>query len=78
MAPLENIILKIKQFGIERIHVILGLTMDPPSCWDNVVSSVILLKELGALLPTCEENDLSIVDGEFEKLLFIRFSFNSL
>lgn len=62
MAPLENIILKIKQFDVGRIHIVLGLAMDPPKM-EDVVSSVISLKELGSLLPTCDDDDLSVVDG---------------
>lgn len=73
MAPLENIILKIKQFDVERIHIVLGLAMDPPKM-DDVVSSVILLKELGSLLPICEEDEFSIVDGYLTPLGKIQVS----
>lgn len=73
MAPLENIILKIKQFGLARIHIVLGLAMDPPKM-EDVVSSVISLKELGSLLPTCEENELSIIDGDITPLGRIQVS----
>lgn len=67
MAPLENIILKIKQFDVERIHIVLGLAMDRPKM-EDVVSSVISLKELGSLLPTCEKDEFSIVDGDITPL----------
>lgn len=73
MAPLENIILKIKQFDVERIHIVLGLAMDPPKM-DDVVSSVISLKELGSLLPICEEDEFSIVDGYLTPLGKIQVS----
>lgn len=47
--------------------LVLGLAMDPPKM-EDVVSSVISLKELGSLLPICEEDEFSIVDGDITPL----------
>lgn len=62
LCPLENIVLKTKQFDMGPPHVILGLAMDRPNLTD-VATTVLILKELGALTP--KEDDVNCrIDGD--------------
>lgn len=51
LSPLENVILKAKQFEMGPPHVLLGLAMDPPKLL-NVATTILVLKEIGALSAT--------------------------
>lgn len=61
LSPLENLVLKAKQFEMGPAHVVLGLAMDPPKLTD-VMTTVLILKELGALLPIVDAKG-STIDG---------------
>lgn len=61
-TPLENIVLKTKFFNMGPPHSLLALAMDTPKLSD-IANTILLLKEMGALLPTVnsEKTDL---DGD--------------
>lgn len=54
-APLENIVLKAKMLDMGPPYAILGLAMSPPNLSD-IRSSILNLKEVGALLKTSNGN----------------------
>lgn len=52
-APLENVVLKTKLLDMGPPRQILALAIDPPNLSD-IDNTILLLKELGGLLPTVE------------------------
>lgn len=52
-SPLENVVLKAKQLDMGSPCKILSLAMDRPTLYD-IRNTILLLKETGALLRTCE------------------------
>lgn len=63
--PLENSVLKAKLFEMCSPAVLLGLAMDPPKI-DNIISTVLTLKELGALTPNKLLSPL--IDGDLTNM----------
>lgn len=61
-APLESVILKAKQLNMGPPCKIIALAMDRPTMYD-IQNTVLLLKETGAFLRTCEGSH-SDDDGE--------------
>lgn len=63
LTPLENVVLKAKEFDMAQPHVILGLAIDPPKLTD-IATTILILKELGALLMEVRNEGYSEVDGD--------------
>lgn len=63
LTPLENIVLKAKEFKMHKPHVILGLAMDPPKLAD-IATTILILKELGALLLEVRDEGYVDIDGD--------------
>lgn len=63
LTPLENVVLKAKEFEMEKPHVILGLAMDPPKVTE-IATTILILKELGALLLEVRDVGYSAIDGD--------------
>lgn len=61
-SPLEQVVLKSKLLEMGAPHAILALAMDQPNL-DDVYNTILVLKELGALLRTCG-GQLSEHDGD--------------
>lgn len=61
-SPLENVILKAKLLEMGSPHTVLALAMDHPDL-DDIAKSILLLKEIGALLRTCN-NEWNDFDGD--------------
>lgn len=62
-ARLENIILKTKMLKMGSPTAILSLAMDKPRLKD-IANSILVLKEIGALLSTCGGNVEDEYDGD--------------
>lgn len=63
LTPLENVILKAKEFDMEKPHIIIGLAMDAPKISD-IATTILSLKELGALLLEVRNEGFSDIDGD--------------
>lgn len=61
-SPLENVVLKAKMLEMGPPHQILALAMDTPKL-SNVANTILVLKELGALLHTTNGKE-KIHDGD--------------
>lgn len=61
-SPLENVVLKAKMLEMGPPHQILALAMDTPKL-SNVANTILVLKELGALLHTSNGKE-KIHDGD--------------
>lgn len=61
-SPLENVVLRAKQLNMGAPYKILSLALDRPTL-DDIRNTILLLKETGALLRTCE-NNYSDDDGD--------------
>lgn len=61
-SPLENIVLKAKMLDMGPPHQLLALAMDTPKL-SNVANTILVLKELGAMLPTVK-GKTTIHDGD--------------
>lgn len=61
-SPLENVVLKAKMLDMGPPHQVLALAMDPPKL-SNVANTILVLKELGAMLHTVR-GKTSIHDGD--------------
>lgn len=55
--------LKAKEFQVEKPHIIIGMAMDPPKMPD-IATTILILKELGALLPEVRGEGYSDIDGD--------------
>lgn len=63
LTPLENVVLKAKTFDMGAPHVILGLAMDRPAV-DDVATTVLSLKDMGALQLSLGSEAYSPIDGD--------------
>lgn len=61
-SPLENVVLKAKMLDMGPPHQLLALAMDTPKL-SNVANTILVLKELGAMLSTVK-GKVSIHDGD--------------
>jgi ATP-dependent RNA helicase TDRD9 len=61
-CPLENVVLKAKILDMGPPQGILALAMDPPNLSD-ITNTILILKEVGALLRTCN-GKLTSTDGD--------------
>lgn len=63
LTPLENVVLKAKEFEMAKPHIIIGLAIDPPRITD-IATTILILKELGALLMEVRNEGYSEIDGD--------------
>lgn len=63
ITPLENVVLKAKELEMGTPYQVLGLAMDPPEL-EDIASTILLLKELGALLVATSDPDDQKLDGD--------------